>query len=59
MTGGWPSGTLGVGGSSFDSGSESYPAVPYSGFDFNDANCNTASGSIENYGDADQVRPDI
>ncbi|KAF2367801.1 Glycosyl hydrolase family 13 catalytic domain [Trinorchestia longiramus] len=56
MTGGWPTGTPGVGGSSFDSGSESYPGVPYSSYDFNDANCNSASGSIENYQDANQVR---
>ncbi|KAK7084372.1 Pancreatic alpha-amylase 2a5 [Halocaridina rubra] len=56
MSGGWPQGTVGTGGSSFDSGSQSYPGVPFSGFDFNDANCNTASGNIENYGDANQVR---
>ncbi|XP_018017055.1 alpha-amylase 1 isoform X2 [Hyalella azteca] len=56
MTGSWPSGTPGVGGSSFDSGSENYPGVPYSGFDFNDGNCNSGSGSIESYQDANQVR---
>ena len=56
MTGGWPAGTPGVGGGSFNSGSQDYPGVPYSSLDFNDANCNTGSGSIENYGDVDQVR---
>lgn len=56
MSGGWPQGTVGTGGSSFDSGSESYPGVPYSAFDFNDGNCYTGSGSIEDYGDANQVR---
>ncbi|XP_042220626.1 alpha-amylase 1-like [Homarus americanus] len=56
MTGWWPEGTGATGGTSFDAGSESYPGVSYSGFDFNDANCHTASGNIENYGDAIQVR---
>ncbi|XP_066940330.1 alpha-amylase 1-like [Macrobrachium rosenbergii] len=56
MSGGWPTGTVGTGGTSFDSGAESYPGVPYSGFDFNDGNCQTASGSIEDYSDANQVR---
>jgi len=37
-------------------GAQNYPAVPYSSLDFNDKNCATASGSIENYGDANQVR---
>lgn len=48
-------GTGASGGSSFDSGAESYPGVPYSAFDFNDGNCNTGSGAIENYGDLYQV----
>ncbi|KAF2367800.1 Alpha-amylase/branching enzyme C-terminal all beta [Trinorchestia longiramus] len=56
MTGGWPSGTLGVGGTSFDSGKEDYPGVPYSTFDFNDGNCYSSSGDIETYQDVDQVR---
>ncbi|XP_027210307.2 pancreatic alpha-amylase 2a5 [Penaeus vannamei] len=56
MTGGWPLGTEATGGSSFDSGAQSYPGVPYSAFDFNDGNCNTGSGAIENYGDFYQVR---
>ncbi|XP_071521195.1 pancreatic alpha-amylase 2a5-like isoform X2 [Panulirus ornatus] len=56
MTGWWPTGTVATGGTTFDAGSESYPGVPYSAFDFNDANCYTASGTIENYGDAEQVR---
>ncbi|MBW3919203.1 glycosidase, partial [Neisseria meningitidis] len=33
-----------------------FPSVPYSGWDFNDNKCKTASGEIENYGDAYQVR---
>jgi alpha-amylase len=56
MTGGWPTGTPGTGGSSFNSGTQDYPGVPYSGFDFNDGNCNSGSGDIENYQDASQVR---
>ncbi|XP_068236149.1 alpha-amylase 1-like [Palaemon carinicauda] len=56
MTGGWPQGTVGTGGTTFDSSAESYPGVPYSGFDFNDGNCHTSSGTIEDYGDANQVR---
>jgi len=46
----------GTAGSSMDYDKESFPAVPYSHFDFNDNNCNTASGGIENYNDANQVR---
>ena len=45
----------GTGGSYFDTSSESFPAVPFGNLDFNDGNCNTASGQIENYGDANQV----
>nr|AWU67107.1 putative alpha-amylase [Crangon crangon] len=56
MTGDHPAGTPTTGDSYFDSGAESYPGVPYSAFDFNDANCHTASGSIEDYSDAEQVR---
>ncbi|XP_076048345.1 alpha-amylase 1-like isoform X2 [Oratosquilla oratoria] len=56
MTGWWPGGTPGTGGSYFDAASESYPSIPYSGFDFNDGSCHTASGTIENYQDANQVR---
>lgn len=43
-------------GSTFSSGSKSYPAVPYGPNDFNDKNCNTSSGSIENYNDLNEVR---
>lgn len=46
----------GTGGSYFDAGAESFPEVPYSNLDMNDNNCHTSSGSIENYGDANQVR---
>lgn len=56
MTGGWPDDTPSTGGSDYDYGSETYPGVPYSGLDFNDGKCYTASGEIENYNDADQVR---
>lgn len=57
MTGDWPSGTPATGGSSFNTGSKDYPAVPYSTYDFNGRDkCSTSSGSIENYGDANQVR---
>ena len=45
----------GSGGSSFSSGSKSYPAVPYGRNDFNDAKCKSASGNIENYNDIYQV----
>ena len=55
MTGWHPTNTPGTGGSSFDAGTESYPGVPYSGFDFNDGSCHTESGNIENYNDANQV----
>jgi alpha-amylase len=47
---------IGSGGSRFDSGSRSYPDVPYSSYDFNDRKCRTASGEIENYNDMYQVR---
>ncbi|CAL4155730.1 unnamed protein product, partial [Meganyctiphanes norvegica] len=56
MTGGWPDGTPSTGSSDFNYGSQSYSGVPYSRYDFNDGNCRTASGSIENYNDAEQVR---
>ncbi|XP_069163465.1 alpha-amylase 1-like [Procambarus clarkii] len=56
MSGWWAEGTPTTGGTSFDYGSESYPGVPYSGFDFNDANCNSSNGGIESYADAKQVR---
>ena len=55
MTGGWPQGTPGVGGTTFDSDSESYPGVPYSSLDFNDANCHSNHGDIDDYGNADEV----
>lgn len=55
MTGWWPDGTPTTGGSTFNYGAQSYPGVPYSTFDFNDANCNSASGGIETYNDANQV----
>lgn len=51
MTGDWPSGTPATGGSSFNTGSKDYPAVPFSTYDFNGRDkCSTSSGNIENYG---------
>ncbi|XP_053806670.1 pancreatic alpha-amylase [Vidua chalybeata] len=50
------SGTHSTCGSYFNTGKEDFPAVPYSGWDFNDGKCHTGSGEIENYGDANQVR---
>ena len=55
MTGGWPSGTHGVGGTTFDSSTQDYPGVPYSSPDFNDGNCFSDDGNIGNYGDANEV----
>lgn len=55
MSGWWPDGTQASGGSSFNAGNQDYPGVPYSSLDFNDANCYTASGNIEDYGNAEQV----
>ena len=40
----------------FDANSLNFPGVPYSANDMNDANCNTHSGNIENYGDKYQAR---
>ena len=42
-------------GSPYSVGSQSYPDAGFSRNDFNDANCRTASGNIENYGDVNQV----
>ena len=46
----------GTAGSSYDTNSYDFPAVPYTGLDFNDGNCYTSSGGIENYGDPNQVK---
>ncbi|KAM9108856.1 pancreatic alpha-amylase isoform 2-T5 [Megaptera novaeangliae] len=40
----------------FNPRTEDFPAVPYSGWDFNGGKCKTGSGDIENYNDASQVR---
>uniref|UniRef100_A0A493TCK6 alpha-amylase n=1 Tax=Anas platyrhynchos platyrhynchos TaxID=8840 RepID=A0A493TCK6_ANAPP len=45
------SGTHSTCGSYFDAGNENFPAVPYSGWDFNDGRCHTSNGEIQNYGD--------
>ncbi|KAM9692987.1 alpha-amylase 2B isoform 2-T2 [Dama dama] len=56
MTGsGVSAGTRSTCGSYFNPGSEDFPAVPYSGWDFNDGKCKTGSGDIESYNDAYQV----
>uniref|UniRef100_A0A2K6V3L2 Alpha-amylase n=1 Tax=Saimiri boliviensis boliviensis TaxID=39432 RepID=A0A2K6V3L2_SAIBB len=49
-------GTSSTCGSYFNTGNRDFPAVPYSGWDFNDGKCKTGSGDIENYNDANQVR---
>ncbi|KYO23551.1 pancreatic alpha-amylase-like [Alligator mississippiensis] len=43
-------------GSYFNAKTRDFPAVPYSGWDFNDDKCKTGSGGIDNYGDLEQVR---
>ncbi|XP_054493962.2 pancreatic alpha-amylase-like [Agelaius phoeniceus] len=43
-------------GSHFNAKTEDFPAVPYSGWDFNDHKCKSRSGNIENYHDISQVR---
>ncbi|NXB74452.1 AMYP amylase, partial [Donacobius atricapilla] len=43
-------------GSYFNAKTEDFPAVPYSGWDFNDHKCKSKSGNIENYHDISQVR---
>ena len=55
MCGAGGSGT-GTGGTSYNADAESFPGVPYSNLDFNDANCHSSSGNIENYQDVNQVR---
>lgn len=49
-------GSSASGGSSFNAGAKSFPAVPYGPNDFNDGKCRTSSGNIENYNDVNQVR---
>lgn len=49
------SGTHSTCGSYFNAGSEDFPAVPYSGWDFNDGKCHSGNGEIQNYGDMYQV----
>nr|KAF6290155.1 hypothetical protein mMyoMyo1_000651 [Myotis myotis] len=49
-------GTSSTCGSFFNPGSRDFPSVPFSAWDFNDGKCRTASGDIENYNDAYQVR---
>ncbi|EPY74923.1 Pancreatic alpha-amylase precursor isoform 9-like protein [Camelus ferus] len=49
-------GTSSTCGSYFNPGTRDFPAVPYSGWDFNDGKCTTGSGDIESYNDPYQVR---
>ncbi|XP_019490424.1 PREDICTED: alpha-amylase 1-like, partial [Hipposideros armiger] len=49
-------GTSSTCGSYFNPGKRDFPAVPFSGWDFNDGKCRTGSGDIENYNDPYQVR---
>ncbi|KAK2502601.1 hypothetical protein MC885_006777, partial [Smutsia gigantea] len=49
-------GTSSTCGSYFNPGNRDFPAVPFSGWDFNDGKCRTGSGDIENYNDPYQVR---
>lgn len=49
------SGYRGTCGSYFNAQTRAFPAVPYSGIDFNDRICKTPSGDIENYSDPIQV----
>lgn len=49
-------GNTGSAGGSYSIAGRSFPDVPYSALDFGDSLCNTASGSIENYNDVNQVR---
>jgi len=46
---------IGSAGSYFDTSKWSFPAVPYSYDDFNDENCYSGNGGIENYHDVNQV----
>ncbi|EHB09943.1 Pancreatic alpha-amylase [Heterocephalus glaber] len=48
-----PAGTSSTCGSYYNPNNRDFPAVPYSGLDFNDNKCN---GEISNYNDASQVR---
>ncbi|XP_036902614.1 pancreatic alpha-amylase-like, partial [Sturnira hondurensis] len=54
--GGSGAGTSSTCGSYYNPGNRDFPAVPFSGWDFNDGKCKTGSGEIENYNDAYQVR---
>ncbi|XP_008853394.1 pancreatic alpha-amylase-like [Nannospalax galili] len=48
-----PAGTSSTCGSYYNPNNRDFPAVPYSGWDFNDGKCN---GEINNYNDANEVR---
>ena len=46
----------GTAGSSYNTANINFPAVPYNYYETNTGRCKTASGNIENYQDADEVR---
>nr|XP_004659123.2 pancreatic alpha-amylase isoform X2 [Jaculus jaculus] len=48
-------GTSSTCGSYYNANKEDFPAVPYSGWDFNDGKCHTSNGEVQNYNDANQV----
>ena len=56
MTGsGVSAGTSSTCGSYFNPGTRDFPAVPYSGWDFNDGKCETGNGEIKSCNVAYQV----
>ncbi|XP_012886868.1 PREDICTED: pancreatic alpha-amylase-like [Dipodomys ordii] len=50
------SGTSSTCGSYYNAKNRDFPAVPYSGWDFNDGKCKSHDGGINNYGNAEEVR---
>ena len=55
MSGAGGSGT-GTGGTHWDSGSLSFPGVPFSAWDFNGEECPSGDGTIHNYNNPNEVR---
>uniref|UniRef100_A0A8C8J781 Alpha-amylase n=1 Tax=Oncorhynchus tshawytscha TaxID=74940 RepID=A0A8C8J781_ONCTS len=49
-------GTHSTCGTYFSAKKMDFPSIPFSGFDFNEGKCKSASGDIENYNDINQVR---
>ncbi|XP_064862171.1 pancreatic alpha-amylase 2a5-like [Oncorhynchus nerka] len=48
-------GTHSTCGTYFSAKKMDFPSIPFSGFDFNEGKCKSASGDIENYNDINQV----